>query len=505
MDAYLRRAVYLLMLTATTGVLVARVANVEFLYEPSFYKVHPTRKWPDKAPNPWPTFSSNDRARWATVKALVEDGTFVIGRRVPDAAAPKGYRDEGITFTEGFGSVDKVLHPERQEFFSTKPPLLTLFVAGQYWVLNKYLHKDMVEDKWEVAVPILLVTNVLPLVLALWLLSRLLERYGSTDWGRLFTFATACFGTFLPTFATTLNNHVPAACCVMYAVYALFAWTKAGNRLPSDVRNSEWYPQTGVDAGPEEDNPGSPMRLFVVGLFAGLAVCMDLPAAAFAGAVALVILAKSPRGLVLYIPGLLLPIAAQAAVNYQAVGTWEPVYAKFGGPWYEYEGSHWAKPKLWEEGKEPKPEHPGIDFADEPKEEYALHFLVGHHGLFSLTPVWLLSLAGLALTPAGVRGVAVWLHRLTLLVAAAVIGFYIWRTNNYGGYSSGPRWLFWLTPLFLLAMLPAADAIGRSRVGRGIAYLLLGVSVFSATYPWTNPWRHPWAYQWCEYMGWVNY
>jgi hypothetical protein len=53
--------------------------------------------------------------------------------------------------------------------------------------------------------------------------------------------------------------------------------------------------------------------------------------------------------------------------------------------------------------------------------------------------------------------------------------------------------------------LPAADAIGRSRVGRGVAYLLLGVSVFSATYPWTNPWRHPWAYQWCEYMGWVRY
>jgi hypothetical protein len=125
--------------------------------------------------------------------------------------------------------VDKVLHPDTHEFFATKPPLLTLFVAGQYWVLHKFLHKDMVDDKWEVAVPILLVTNVLPLVLALWLLARLLERHGTTDWGRLFVFAAACFATFLPTFATTLNNHVPAACCVTYALYALLTWSRTSS------------------------------------------------------------------------------------------------------------------------------------------------------------------------------------------------------------------------------------------------------------------------------------
>ena len=30
-----------------------------------------------------PTFGSNDRSRWATVRALVDEGTFVIGRRDP--------------------------------------------------------------------------------------------------------------------------------------------------------------------------------------------------------------------------------------------------------------------------------------------------------------------------------------------------------------------------------------------------------------------------------------
>lgn len=500
MDPSLRRSIYSLMLVATTGVLVARVANVELLYEPSLHtprpkpdqpgEFYPARKWPATPPPPSPTFSSNDRARWATVKAFVEENTFVIGHRVPDEKAAKGYRDEGITFQPGYGSVDKVLNPETNEFLATKPPLLTVFAAGQYWVLHRMFHKDIDTETWEVVVPILLVTNVIPLVLALWLLSRLLERYGRTDWGRLFTFAAACWATFLPTFAITLNNHVPAACCVLFAMYALL-----GGRRPDGSATSE-------TTTPAADTPRSLLCYGLAGLFAGLAACMDLPAAAFTAVLGLVILVRAPRGLLLYIPAAILPMAAQTAINHQVTGSWEPIYAKFGGPWYEYEGSHWAKPKLWEEGKGPKPE--GIDFIDEPKDVYAFDFLIGHHGFFSLTPVWLLALAGLIFPLRGSPAASL-LHRLTPLLLIVVLAFYIWKTNNYGGWSSGPRWLFWLSPVLLLALLPAADRLAGSRAGRGFAYLCLGWSAFSATFPWANPWRHPWIYQWAEYMNWVHY
>src|SRR5262245_42172937 len=111
MDLSLRRSLYMLMLVAVTGVMVGRIANVELLYEPSLHtpkpvpgttdQFYPARKWPEKPPAAWPTFSSNDRSRWATVKALVEERTFVIGRRVSDETAPKGYRDVGTTFTDG--------------------------------------------------------------------------------------------------------------------------------------------------------------------------------------------------------------------------------------------------------------------------------------------------------------------------------------------------------------------------------------------------------------------
>jgi hypothetical protein len=533
MDPSLRRSLYMLMLVGTVGTMTARVANVELLYEPSVHtprektdkpgESYPARKWPDKVPAAWPTFGSNDRARWATVKALVEEGTFVIGRRVEDPKESKGYRDEGIGFTDGFKSVDIVLHPDRKEFYATKPPLFTVLVAGEYWLLHKVLKWDLSEKKhrWEVVVTCLLTFNVLPLAIALWLLSRLLERYGTTDWGRLFTFAVACWGTFLTTFAVTLSNHVPAACCIFFAVYALL--------------------------GP----PGMG-RALLAGLFAGMAVCLDLPSAAFAGVAGLVILLRSPRDLIAFIPALLVPVVAQTVLNYVAVGTWIPVYAQFGGPWYEYQDSHWEKLKKWREG-ELTERPPGIDFIDEPKHVYAFHLLFGHHGLFSLTPVWLLAVAGffirgrqrlLWFTPlilAVVVGLYVrgtinhddwtsaprWLFwltpllflavagfsdrgqerllRFTPLILAVVVGFYIYRTNNYGGWTSGPRWLFWLTPLLLLALMPVADWLSRSRFGRGVGYIGLAASIFSATYPWANPWRHPWIYQWCEYMDWVHY
>lgn len=477
------------MLAAAAGMMIARVVNVEFLYEPSLYKAYPARKWPTEKPSPQPSFGSNDRARWATVKAIVEEQTYVIGRRVDDPEAKDGYRDEGILFTPGFGSVDVVLHPKDREFYSTKPPLLTQLAAAEYWVIHHVFKKNISEHRWETVVPILLVTNVLPLLLALWLFSRLLERYGKSDWGRLFVFAVASFGTFLPTFVTTLNNHVPAACCVMYAMFAMLA--------PVRQRKS---PDCEVPGLPiDETEPRSlrdPVRLMLIGLFTGLAASMDLPAAALGGVVALLVLRASWKGLIWFVPAFLLPLAAQTYINHKMVGFWEPVYSKFGTEWYEYAGSHWAK----RHQENPR----GIDFANEPKHIYAFHMLFGHHGLFSLTPVWLLALVGMGM-PLSRQRPAAWLHYASFVILFVVVVFYIFKSNNYGGWTSGLRWLFWLTPLLLMSLVPMADVLSRWKAARWLGYLCLAASAFSATYPWANPWRHPWIYQLCEYMGWTNY
>jgi hypothetical protein len=83
-----------------------------------------------------------------------------------------------------------------------------------------------------------------------------------------------------------------------------------------------------------------------------------------------------------------------------------------------------------------------------------------------------------------------------------VIGFYLFVLDrwNYGGGTAGPRWLIWLTPLWLLTLLPAADGLARRRWGRGAALTLL-----AAAYPAWTPWRHPWIYTLLEALGWTPY
>jgi hypothetical protein len=483
---YLRRTVYMLLIAVTGGIATARIIGAELVYEPSIS----SRAWPKDRPEKMPTYGSNDRSRWATIRALVENRTFVVGERVKidrdvlativgtaAAQADKGYRDAGVVFTDGYKTIDIVKNPETDKFYSSKPPLFTMIAAGEYWLMREKLGWTLENPqfRWPVICTILITVNVLPLIVILILLAQILEEFGMTDWGRMFVFVSACFGTFLTTFAVTLNNHTPAACCVMIAAYALLRG--------------------------RADDPTRPFtftELLQAGFFSGLAAALDLPAAAFAASVALIVLAKSPRGLIVFLPALLIPVAAFLYTNHMAVGDWRPVQSRFHSEWYMYDGSHWDKARI-------NPNQTGIDFAREPKQIYAMHMLVGHHGLFSLTPIWLFALFGM------VRGM--WspspafktLASLTFLMTIAVCAFYIVSTNNYEGWTSGPRWAFWLTPLFLLTLIPVADAIGEFRGGRVIAWLFLAISVFSAAYPAWNPWRHPWPYVLCEYMNWVKY
>jgi hypothetical protein len=257
-----------------------------------------------------------------------------------------------------------------------------------------------------------------------------------------------------------------------------------------------------------------PSGYLVCGFFAGFAVTFDLPVAAFLAAIGIPLLfARTRQSLLYFIPAAFIPIAALLLCNYIALGQLRPAYGEFGGPWYDFEGSHWAK-----RGTD---KAIGIDFNDEPTRVYAFHLLFGHHGWFSLTPIWLLALGGL--TALGIRSATDlkklfgsgkgtgWTPELfaamTLVVSLTVFAFYLTRTQsyNYGGFTSGPRWLFWLIPLWVLGLLPAADRLGRFKAGRLICVVLLGFSVLSVFYPAPNPWRPPWILQLMEYTGFLHY
>lgn len=490
----LRRFAYSLLTVATVAMVMARIANVELVFEPSRYHGRgadeppdvAVRKWPEKRPAAMPTLSSNDRSRWCAVRALVDNGVWIIGHRSNNRDGT--YRDEGIVFEEGWQSIDRVKNPETDNYYSSKPPLLTFLVACEYWVLKHTLGWTITSDTNYVVKAILVTFNVLPLVAYLWMLRNLIERFGSTDWGRLFTFAAGCFGTFVTTFSATLNNHTLAAVCTLGALYSLLM--------------ADGPPKLLLGRFPLPPAPPS-WRLAISGLFTGLLFCLELPALSLASLLAvLLVLRECNRALIWFVPFVFLPEILQLALNFWSTGQ-VITYAKFGSNWYEYPGSHWLKPGAGEI------KH-GIDWARQHESlgAYILNVLVGHHGLFSLTPIWLLSFAGMmheTWKQFQKNGVTWFLPVPALVVSAVVIGFYLLDTDNYGGHTSGLRWLIWLSPVWLLMLLPAADRLADARWKRGLGLMLLAVSVFSASFAVSNPWRHPWLFRLMESWGWVRY
>jgi hypothetical protein len=52
--------------------------------------------------------------------------------------------------------------------------------------------------------------------------------------------------------------------------------------------------------------------------------------------------------------------------------------------------------------------------------------------------------------------------------------------------------------------LPAADWLARRRWATYAAFVLLLISVISASYTCLNPWSPPWIYQYWVYLGWAQ-
>ncbi|HVX11846.1 MAG TPA: hypothetical protein VHC22_11745 [Pirellulales bacterium] len=471
----LRRSIYALLIAVSIGGTVGRIFAVN-----AVDNIRLEKHLKDQGRKDWqkqrPFLSSNDRSRWATVRSLVELGTYQI--------------DE-IVSQPNWDTIDMVKHddqgraapaPDEGHLYSSKPPLLATLLAGPYWVIHKLTGATLAEHPFSIGRGLLMLFNVLPLIIYFFVLARLVERFGTTDWGRAYVMTCAALGTFLTTFAVSINNHLSAAVCAAIALdAALRIWYDGEQRL-------RWF--------------------VVAGFFAAFAVANELPALAFAAAVALGLFYKAPwNTLKAFLPAALLVGAAAEGTTYLAHHSWIPPYAhrKAEDNWYDYQfirngkvrDSYWSHP----EARSP------IDQGEPDRSIYAFHALVGHHGIFSLTPIWLFSFLGMGLLCR--RRAPDWraLGLLLTSVSLVCIAFYLLRPQddrNYGGMSSGFRWVFWLAPLWLVAMLPMADVLGARRWSRGLALVLLACSVLSVSYPTWNPWVHPWLLDFLASQQWVR-
>lgn len=413
-----------------------------------------------------PFLSANDRSRWCTVRALVEPEMRVDG--FP-------YAIDKVLDQPHWDTIDMVYHDGH--YYSSKPPLPVTLLAAEYWIIHRLTGLTLGTHPYAVGRFMLVTVSLIPLLFYFFLVVRLVERFGRTDWGRVYAVAAATLATFLTTFAVALNNHLPAAVWTLATLYpAVRIWVDGERRI----------------------------RYFVLaGLFGALTVTFELPALSLFALVSAALLWKAPKQTLLaYMPPALVVTAAFFATNWIAHQSLRPPYLHHrpGDNWYAYEWK--GRPSYWQDPK-------GIDRGEVSPGVYAFHTLVGHHGIFSLTPIWLLSAAGLG----------IWLRQrdqralreLALAIAAVSVvclAFYLLRSQhdrNYGGTASGFRWVFWLAPLWLVSMLPALDAMASRRWMRGLALVLLFVSMVSVAYPTWNPWTHPVISDLFQQLGWANY
>ncbi len=419
-----------------------------------------------------PFLSANDRSRWMAVRALVEQGTYQI---------------DDLIDRHLWNTIDMVQHRGRDgelHLYSSKPPLFITLLAGEYWLIVATTGMTLESHPYFIGRMMLFTINILPMVLMFVLVAKLAERLGSTDWGRIFVVAAATMGTMLTPFAVVLNNHIIGA---VSAAVALYAFVRI--RYDDETR-TRYY--------------------LLAGLAAAFAAANELPALALLAMIAVGLWTCSRRAwLIGFLPAALLVVAAFFATNYAAHACWTPPYMHKGSDdpeqnWYmyTYTANGVERQSYWQNRQ-------GIDQGEASVATYAWHVLVGHHGIFSLTPIWILSVVGMAMWlrrgDRNQRLIALGIAMLTIVCLVFYIGLRPQEDRNYGGMTSGFRWMFWFAPLWLTVMLPAADWLSRSRVRQALAITLLAFSVLSASYPTWNPWTQPWIYRWLEYCGWQGF
>ena len=427
-----------------------------------------------------PLQSANDRSRWATVWSLVERGSFQI--------------DE-IDYYARWSTIDKVRYrtseSEPWHFYSSKPPLLSVIVAGLYAVERWTLGYGLFNDTAFVTRLLLLIVNGLPFWLALRSLCRCLIMLHAPIPARLFILAVAGFGSMLNPYLTTLNNHTPAAATAMLAITAAVEILVRRNFAKSS---------------PHESAPRG-REFAALGFFAALTCCFELPAALL-GLLSFGLAVLTDRRLTLkwYVPAAAIPLAAFFITNWMATGGVKPFYATYGTETYRY--MHNGIPSYWMNPRD-------LDANEESPIVYLFHCLLGHHGLLSLTPVLCLSVCGWWMTLR--RGWCTALGRNTEAVRRAIIltgaaltaitlGFYLMRTQNYnyGGNSVGLRWMLWLSPFWWIAMVPVLERCTRR--GFQIAALtLLLISMVSVGWSLNRPWKPSWLFEQMQSAGWINY
>jgi hypothetical protein len=372
--------------------------------------------------------NANTGSRYATIESLVDYGTYNI-----DASR--------YLFTP-----DKV--KAQDHFVSSKPPLLPTYGAGVYYLLKKITGYNITDNESIVVWTVGVFTGWLGHLVFLLYFYRLCRLLLVRQLAVLVTVATASFAYLGVAYATAINNHSVGAAFAVAGFYHAF---RAKHGL------------------------GGTIHWVLAGAALGVLPAIDLSSLALTGLCGIYLATKSfRRTLLFYAPFMLPGILSQFYLAHLATGSYIPAYADAG--MMSYKGSYFGGRRA------------GIDALFEPKTTYAFNVLLGHHGVFSMTPLF-----GFSLFEIGRR---LWkrdkyrAETIVFTVAFTVVtAFYIYRTHNYGGWCVGMRWLVPVMPWLVLLFGMWLDRTKLGRVKWSLVVAAFAVSAFNVQDGLTSPFQ----------------
>lgn len=375
----------------------------------------------------------NPASRLATIESLAHRGTFSI---------------DDSPFLEL--TSDRVQLEGR--FLSSKPPVLSVLATGPYLVFSRLSGMTFQSDMEGAIFFISLLTGAIPYLMLFWVFYLFLRRWTDSDSmvsTGLLVFTLNFIGLG---YATGINNHVPAAAALLGSFYLAFR-IRAGDE-------DGW----GYWAGS--------------GFLAALAATLELWAGFFCISIFIYLAAtRRHRAWTIFLPAALPPLALHFLLTWLSTDSLLPLYLRPG--LYLYPGSYWTSPT-------------GIDALHQPKHIYFFHLLLGHHGLFAMTPVFILgawSIVSSIARRAGRRPEAVAMG-IPLLASLIFLGI---RTRNYGGVCAGLRWMIVAMPMLFLFAGSWLDRHRSSTAAKVLfVVLVLAGIVVAADVPWAGagPWHH---------------
>jgi hypothetical protein len=380
--------------------------------------------------------NANTGSRYATIESLVDHGTFHIDK------------------SRYVRTIDK--YKVGDNYISSKPPTLPAFGAAVYWVYQELTGKTIARHEGDVVRTVSFWTGGVCHILFLIFFYRLSRLLFKRQLAVIVAMAGASFAYLGVGYATHINNHSTAAALAVCGLY--FA---VRIRLGRDVRAWHW-----------------PLS----GLVLGILPAVDLPGLAITGAVFIYLLTHDRKKTLLwFLPGLLPGVVAHFALTYYISGSFKPFY--FNRELKTFKEFYFRKAG-------------GIDGLYEPKPTYAFNVLFGHHGLFSMTPLYLFGLWELVRSIKTRRLLA---ESLVILASVlAFLGFFIMRTHNYGGWAVGMRHLVPIMPLLLLCFGMWVDRVRLTRLLWALVALAFSVSCFNVQDALDSPFQYSVWHNWLE-------